>query len=386
MVCVGLVPDYTTKAGHLAALGAGAKVTGLFSYEMTETELKELEALKPDIVLLTGGTDGGNKKTIIHNAGQLARIAESIAHVIVAGNKSAHDGIRQAFDGVDIDVTYTKNIMPEFGRLELDAVNERIRDVFLSRITEAKGVAKVDNIISGIKMPTPSAVLEAAILIAEGSKHENGLGDLLLVDVGGATTDVDSICRGTPTLDGVHTIGLKEPYAKRTVEGDLGMYHNLDTLGELACGQDDGQIPEEAVEEFLAELEELRRTRSIPEDEGQQGRQLMLARLAVKTACDRHAGRIENVCTHDGDVRVQRGKDLSNIETVLGTGGPLAFSTNPKYVLEGAMASPDAPHILKPRAPSYLLDGSYVLFAVGLLAQSEPDKALRIVKKYLQKL
>jgi uncharacterized protein (TIGR01319 family) len=395
MVCVGLVPDYTTKAGHMAALGAGAKVAGLFSYELTDTELAEIARTAPDIVLLTGGTDGGNKKIIAHNARQLASIAGSLSHVIVAGNKSANDDIAKAFSGTALDVNFSKNIMPEFGRLELDSVNEMIRDVFLNRITEAKGVAKVADIISGISMPTPSAVLEAAVLIANGSKNVSGLGELLLVDVGGATTDVDSVARGVPTRDGVHTVGLMEPYAKRTVEGDLGMYHNLDTLADIArehmAESAEGAFPTEDGdaadrERFERELETLRAARSVPEGPDQIRRQLMLARLAVKTAADRHAGSVEAIWTHDGDVWVQRGKDLSNIKYVLGTGGPLAFSSDPRYVLEGAQATAEQPNVLKPLHPQYLLDENYILFAIGLLAETHPDKAIRIAKKYLKPL
>jgi uncharacterized protein (TIGR01319 family) len=378
MICVGLVPDYTTKAGYMAALGAGAKVVGTFSYELTSTELEEIKALKPDIVLLTGGTDGGNKKIIAHNASMLAQIEDYIKHIIVAGNKSAHDDIAAALGGTKIEVTYTKNIMPEFGQLELDAVNEMIRDVFLGRITQAKGVAKVEDIIAGILMPTPSAVLEAAALLANGTSEEAGIGELLLVDVGGATTDVDSVARGIPTRDGVHTIGLKEPYAKRTVEGDLGMYHNIDSLAALEDEAD------EADDE--AQVEALKSTLSIPNTDELTKRQLALSHLAVKTAVDRHVGRVEAVWTHDGDVWVQRGKDLTNVETIIGTGGPLAFSADPKFVLEGAVATKEQPDVLKPKKPRFLLDKDYIMFAAGLLAQSHPDKALRIMKKHLKEL
>ena len=387
MVCVGLVPDYTTKAGHLAALGAGAKVVGLYSYELTSVELAEISELKPDILLLTGGTDGGNKEIIVHNAEQLATITDDINYVIVAGNKSAHDGIFSAFKDKDINISFTNNIMPEFGKLELDEVNDLIRDVFINRITEAKGVAKVSGIIQEILMPTPSAVLEAAALLAIGSKNEPGIGDVLLVDVGGATTDVDSIARGTPTRDGVHTIGMIEPYNKRTVEGDLGMYHNIDSLADLAKlsinAYDDN---EEEVKEFLTVVEQLKELLSVPGNSEQTKHQLLLTHIAVKTAIERHVGRIEAQWTHNGDVFVQQGKDLSNVKTVIGTGGPLAFSTNPKFILEGAKASPANPNILNPLDPEYLLDEKYILFAIGLLSQSEPDKAIRIAKKYLVKL
>ena len=197
MACIGLVPEYTTEAGRLAALGAGAKVVGSFSYEMTKSELRELEELSPDIVLLTGGTDGGNKRTILHNASLLAK-SERIRNIIVAGNKSAGDELREAFDGSGQNVAFTENVMPEFGRLNIEPVNAVIRELFISRITEAKGVDKARQRIGDVVMPTPSAVLAGARVLADGTYGEAGLGPLMVVDVGGATTDVYSVAEGVP--------------------------------------------------------------------------------------------------------------------------------------------------------------------------------------------
>lgn len=379
MVCIGLVPEYTTEAGRMAALGAGAKIIGTYSYELSDSEIKEIQEAAPDIVLLTGGTDGGNKRTIIHNARRLSE-AKQVKNIIVAGNKSARDEIRDILAGSHKNVIFTKNVMPEFGRLELEPVNEKIRELFINRITEAKGISRVGEMIGQVLMPTPSAVLEAAKLLADGTENEPGLGELLLVDVGGATTDVYSIAKGAPTIEGVTMAGLPEPYAKRTVEGDLGLFHNLDSLVELA----ESENREE--KEYTADIEELKNNLSIPSGERLTKYQLMLSRLAVRTACDRHAGNTRLVVTHNGEFWVQRGKDLTQVRNVIGAGGPLAFSADARYVLEGAAFRTEAPNILKPKAPVYYLDSKYILFAIGLLSRTEPDKALRIIKKYLVRI
>ncbi len=141
VVCVGLVPEYTTEAGRRAALGAGAKIVGSFSFELSAAELREIGEIAPDIVLLTGGTNGGNKKVIVHNAAMLARCA-GVTNVIVAGNKSAYDAVDELFAGSGKNVIYTANVMPEIGVLEVGAANEKIRDLFLNRITEAKGIGQ----------------------------------------------------------------------------------------------------------------------------------------------------------------------------------------------------------------------------------------------------
>ncbi len=381
MACIGLVPEYTTEAGRLAALGAGAKVVGSFSYEMTRSELRALEALEADIVLLTGGTDGGNKRTILHNASLLAS-SEKIRNIIVAGNKSAGDELREFFEGSGQNVVYTENVMPEFGKLNIDPVNAVIRELFISRITEAKGVDKARQRIGDVVMPTPSAVLAGARVLADGTYEEPGLGPLMVVDVGGATTDVYSVAEGVPRKAGISYVGLPEPYAKRSVEGDLGLFHNLDTLVSLASEEHLEFQGGESREEVLLGL---RQVLGVPAGDAQTRDQLLLSRLAVKTAVDRHVGRLECRMTMNGETWFQRGKDLTELKTVLGAGGPLAFSADPLYVLRGAADSPD-PSILKPKAPRFLLDRRYILFAVGLLSLSEPEKALRIFKKYVTAL
>ncbi|MDR0861153.1 MAG: glutamate mutase L [Oscillospiraceae bacterium] len=380
MAVVGLVPDYTTKAAHLAALGAGAKVVGSFSHELSRWELRELEELDPDIVLLTGGTDGGNRKTIVHNAQMLAK--SDIFAIIVAGNKSANDEIMEVFAETSKFVTYSPNVMPEFGFLDIEPVNQHIRELFISRIIHARGMEKVSEIIAGVVCPTPSAVLQAAQLIANGTDDEPGLGELLLVDVGGATTDVCSIAVGTPTREGARMLGLREPTVKRTVEGDLGLYHNLDTL----AAELETELNPQERDALETALPELRDRLSIPDGQTLTRHQIALARAAVRTAVTRHVGRLEPVVTITGEAWVQRGKDLSNVRTVIGAGGPLAFSGDARRVLTAALATPDEPLVLAPQRAELLLDERYILFAVGLLARKEPSAALRIAKRYLQEI
>jgi uncharacterized protein (TIGR01319 family) len=376
VVCVGLVPDYTLEAGRRAALGAGAKIVGSFSFELTDSEISEIEDLRPDMVLLTGGTDGGNKKVIVHNAAMLSRAGKDVHNIIVAGNKSAYDHVRALLGGSHKNVIFSGNVMPEIGVLEVGAANEKIRELFIARITEAKGIARVRRLIRDVLMPTPAAVLEAAKLLADGAAGEPGLGELLLVDVGGATTDVYSVAKGTPTNVLTHFAGLPEPYAKRTVEGDLGLYHNLDTLKIIAERQ---AVPEG----FQEAVSAMCRHNSVPEGDDQTACHLLLSAVAVRSAVDRHAGSLKTVFTPNGEVTLQRGKDLTQVGWLIGAGGPVSFSADPRAVLAGALFEPGLPNVLKPKAPEMLLDEQYVLFALGLLAQSEPVKALRLMRKYV---
>jgi uncharacterized protein (TIGR01319 family) len=378
MVCVGFVPEFTSEAANRAALGAGAKVVGRFSYELDEPELKEIEAISPDIVLLTGGTNGGDKRVITHNAKMLSHANGAINTIIVAGNKAAYDDIRAIFAGSDKRVIFTKNVMPEIGKLDLAPCHREIRKMFMKNIIEAKGIAKAKAIIKDVIMPTPSAVLEAAKLIADGLNDAAGFDELIVIDVGGATTDVHSIAKGNPSRPDVITGGLPEPYEKRTVEGDLGLKYNLDTLMELIKVRETKPSFDTIVKGF--------HEGKLPETEEETTCHRLLSCLAVEIAVNRHVGRIEAVYGPAGQMLIQRGKDLTGVECVIGTGGPLIFTKNPREILESALFQEKTPDILKPKKPKFYIDENYILYAVGLLSQTEPAKALSLARKNLKRV
>ena len=84
MVSIGLVPELSCEAAKRAALGAGAKIVGHYSHKLTVAEVREIEDISPDLVLLAGGTDGGNEDTILHNANMLS-CSKIAVPIIVAG-------------------------------------------------------------------------------------------------------------------------------------------------------------------------------------------------------------------------------------------------------------------------------------------------------------
>jgi uncharacterized protein (TIGR01319 family) len=378
MVCVGFVPEFTSEAANRAALGAGAKVVGRFSYELDEQELREIEAISPDIVLLTGGTNGGDKKVITHNAKMLSRANGAITNIIVAGNKAAYDDIKAIFAGSGKRVIFTKNVMPEIGTLDLAPCNQEIREMFMNNIIKAKGIAKAKAIIKDVTMPTPSAVLEAARLIAGGLPDSTGFGELIVIDAGGATTDVHSVAKGNPSRADVIVAGLPEPYVKRTVEGDLGLKYNIDTLLELVKGRETSPNFDTIVKGF--------HEGKLPETEEETACHRLLSCLMVEVAVNRHAGSIEVAYGPAGQMLIQRGKDLTGVGCVIGTGGPLVFSRNPREILEGALFQEENPTILKPKTPKFYIDENYILYAVGLLSQTEPSRALSLARKNLKQV
>jgi uncharacterized protein (TIGR01319 family) len=199
MVAIGLVPDLTVEAAKRAALGAGAKVIGVYAYQLTEKEIQELENAAPDIILLAGGTDGGDRQNVLRNAEALSRVNLE-APIIYAGNKTCSDEVRRILMASRKEVVVAENVMPELGLLKVEQVRSIIRELFIRRIIDAKGLKNAEEFIDSILMPTPTAVLNAAKLIAEGTDNEPGLGELVVVDIGGATTDVYSSGKKLPVL------------------------------------------------------------------------------------------------------------------------------------------------------------------------------------------
>ena len=383
MITAGLVPELTAKAARQASLGAGAKVVKVYSFELTEDDIEEIETLRPDIFLLCGGTDGGNTACILHNAAMLAKVSADFP-IIVAGNRTAARECERILAGKE--VILTENVMPKFGVLNIEPAQQKIREVFLHRIVEAKGLNKAKGLLDGILMPTPSAVLKAITLLAEGTKNEHGIGELIAVDVGGATTDIYSVASGMPTHSDTVFKGLPEPYAKRTVEGDIGMRYSIggicDAVGMETIASRSG-LSEDRCRELVDFLSQ--NTETLPDGDGEkEALDYALASSAVETAVTRHAGTMEETYTLMGLTYVQSGKDLTGVSRIVVTGGSLIHTKRTKEIASHALYNPATPGSLKPKKAEILVDRNYILSAMGLLSEKEPEIALRIMKKELE--
>lgn len=383
MVAIGLVPDLTVEAAKRAALGAGARVMGVFGYELSKCEIKEITQSAPDIILLAGGTDGGNKQCIVHNAEQIA-LHFPDTPVVVAGNKTVVSEIERIMEAHNMCYRITQNVMPSLNVLNVEPAREAIRDIFMEKIVEAKGIHVAKSTIDGVLMPTPAAVLEAARLLADGTDLEEGIGPLLILDIGGATTDVYSIGSGEPTKPDVLQVGLEEPYAKRTVEGDLGMRVSAVSLWEAAGTRRIRNHAPHLNLDIEARCRYLQlQVETVSQTQEEIDFDEALGRVAAELAVERHSGVLENVYTPMGMITSQTGKDLLEIRTVIGTGGVLVHSHNPKRIVQAGLFSLENPTSLKPEKSQIIVDRRYILSAMGLLAVYHPDKALRIMKKHL---
>jgi len=391
IVCSGLVPSLTSKAAMFAGCSAGGKVIGCYSYELSDYEKAQIEELKPDIVMLVGGTDGGDKKTIINNAKLLAT-TRLRCPFIMAGNKSASAEVEAILEAGGKDVIVTDNVLPELHRLNIPPVQESIERAFMGRIINGKGLEKAKSLVSPRIIPTPLAVFNAAQILAKGTEREEGLGELVVIDVGGSTTDVNSMSQGKSAEANVIEHGIPEPFAKRTVEGDLGVRSSASIVA--------GFIDQEKLEEIsahavfampaLADIREMAdfvtaNTDHVPQAKEEGLINEVLAFICVDLAMTRHAGKMELIYSPSGEkVFLKSGKDLRGIKKVIGTGGVFAHEYNHNFILQGVRAAGHQPlPVLKPEAPEFYVDRDYIFYGMGLLSEVFPDKALRILKRSL---
>ena len=383
MITSGLVPELTAEAARQASLGAGAKVLKVYSFQLTEDDIQEILEINPDIFLLVGGTDGGNSECILHNAKMLAS-ADFTFPVVIAGNRSVARECERILSGHEVHVC--ENVMPRFGVLNIDPTRKKIREIFLNRIIQAKGLSRAASLISGILMPTPSAVMKSIHLLAQGCEGEIGIGDLIAVDVGGATTDIYSMSDGMPTSPNTVFKGLPEPYAKRTVEGDIGMRYSIHGIVEangIRRVSELSGLSEARAQELIDMLS--KHTDIVPEP-GTELEKLdyALASLAIETAVTRHAGSMEETYTLMGLTFVQTGKDLRNVKQVIVTGGSLIHTARTAEIAAHALYSTATPMSLRPMQAEIRIDRRYILAAMGLLSEYHPQIALRILKKELE--
>ena len=222
--------------------------------------------------------------------------------------------------------------------------------------------------------------------MSKGSENEHGIGDLVAVDVGGATTDVYSIADGMPEHMNTVYKGLPEPYAKRTVEGDIGMRYSIQGIVDVATPRKIAELSglsEERVLELVDYLK-LNKDKTPDGDKELVALDYALASSAIEEAVRRHAGSIYETYTMMGQTFVQEGKNLTKVQEIVVTGGSLIHTEKTEEIASHALFSPTHPESLRPRKANVWVDRSYILAAMGLLSSYYPDAALRIMKKELE--
>ncbi|MEY8297357.1 MAG: glutamate mutase L [Emergencia timonensis] len=376
----GLTKSLSIEAGRNASFGAGGKIVYTASGLISEKGLQGIEGSQAEILLLCGGYEGGNSKAVLHNAEVLADSSLNIP-IIYAGNSRVAKDVRMLFAGRGKECFMAENIIPDVGVLNIEPTVAIMRDLFMNRITNMKGVGKVKKLLDGPIIPTPAAVLAAGQLLCLGTETEPGIGPYMMADIGGATTDIYSFIENR-SYEGAKQVGSPEPFAKRTVEGDMGMRESSVCLVK-EVGEENFARKCCITKEHLRDAIENRITdrKYIAEIETEKEIDLQIACSAVEISARRHAGYAAKEF-HDGCRLVQHGKNLTEIKTVIGTGGILVnnLQAAPR-ILQNVRARPSkAETVLLPSDVKTFVDEDYVFFAAGLLSDYDQEAALAIMK------
>ena len=372
----------TAEAGRRVALSSGGKVVLVLSGGLDAAKLDELRAAEPDVVLLVGGTDGGNAEVLEGDAATLSR-ARWTGPVVVAGNVDSQAVVEAALARSRTPHVLADNVVPRIGVLAPDSARRAIREIFLSHViggkhlserTDARGRAFTDL----VRGATPDVVLTGVELLARGLDDEHrGAGDVVVVDVGGATTDVHSVVELDPEDSGLAREVVATTPVTRTVEGDLGMRWSAVSTVE-AAGRDD--LHAAAVRRH--ERPDLLPDTS-PDPAAEREADLEIAAAAVRIALERHAGRSKVVVSPEGRVVERSGKDLREVDLLVGSGGVLRHGGPDavRRVLAPATGDAFEGGWQLPRDPRVVVDHDYVLAAAGLLAEAHPLAAHRLVSR-----
>jgi len=374
VAAVGVVPEWTLEMARLTALTAGARVTDTFSYTLTDEDLDRLRRMPPDIILLTGGTDGGHEKTVLENAHAL-RDAALPSVIVYAGNRALRSAVQTLFTGRPFHAA--DNVLPQLDAPNPEPAREAIRHVFLAHLIAGKGLETLARELRVSPLPTPRVVYEFLRSIPTQVPE---WASFCAVDLGGATTDYYSCAPSQGGEMDVLIKGLAEPFAKRTVEGDLGMRVSAPWAGEAAAAYDPAPCGSEPAQDadFAAYTRRVQAdTGFLPSSLEERAYDRQLAATCHAEALRRHAGRRAEVYTAAGPRPVQEGKNLRPVSRVVVAGGFYARVRCEEDARPAPLPLCDAKgkEILAPQAPRYWTDREGQLPLLAHFTEDAPRTA-----------
>jgi uncharacterized protein (TIGR01319 family) len=376
LAVVGYEQLVTAQAGHRVGLSAGARVVHVAAGRLDRDRVAALRADRPDVVLLVGGTDGGDAEVLRHNAARLAA-ARLRVPVVVAGNADARDEAVATLAGRGVPTVACPNVLPRIGELNPAPARAAIREVFLRHVIGGKRLSRGPRFASLVRGATPDVVLTGVELLAD---HLDG--DLLVVDIGGATTDVYSVRRPEASAAPSNREVAGTLWRGRTVEGDLGMRWSAGSVVEAAQAErlDPSGGLTAAAQLRAAEPAYLAVTDADQEVDAE------IARLAATIAVRRHARgdglRPAGATGSDGPAPALSAMDLSRVRLLIGSGGVLRHATGgtARAILHGVLTDRTGGWAL-PRSATTVVDVDYVLAPAGLLAAEHPAAAIALLSR-----
>ncbi|AET66161.1 conserved hypothetical protein [Desulfosporosinus orientis DSM 765] len=391
MVGMGYMPRVTAKAAKEVAMSAGARVLEIISHETpVDFRIEVLQEIKPDIILLAGGTDGGDQDSLLENAEVIVR-SKVPSVVIIAGNTEAQPKAEEILKTGEILTIRVPNVMPTIHELKVKPAREAIHQEFIRQITRAKGLGRLLEIVStGRVIPTPGAVLMGAELLALGTHEKEGHGNILVIDIGGATTDVHSVLADLVNLSKEETglvVSNEKQLSYRTVEGNLGLRVSatgiIETVGARGVLAKIGLEGEDLVKEIQAYTQYLEKNPGhISRHEKELNFDKALSISAIEVALKRHAGYFAQ--SFDPILGIVPGtpvgRDLRKIQRVIAVGGIFAHSTYKESMEILRKSFADRGISLLPENPMFEVDHNYQLYTIGAMAEEYPNEALALAE------
>lgn len=367
----GLVYDMTVRAAKEGALGAGGLIKHVTAGKIDNREVEKVLTINPNMILLAGGVDYGEKETILHNAKIFSEYRVDVPFVI-AGNCAVRDEVCEILEGSGKRVYPTENVYPKVDQLNVEPIRDVIQTIFSEHIIHASGMNKIESMVKRPIIPTPAAVMNTTNLLY------NLLGDVLTIDIGGATTDIDSVTRGSQDIQEI-TIS-PEPLSKRTVEGDLGVFVNAPNVVESFKNQLEIEYPD--YREIMKEITPYPKTEKMEQ---------FMARLAIECISKglrRHAGQIRYIYGPSGRQKIAEGKDLTAIQAIVGTGGILTRSPYANEVLSVAriLSKRHINELLPPDDVKLYKDKNYIFAPIGAISRFDKDTAIELLKMDIETL
>ena len=358
----GLVEDMTVKAAREAALGAGGIIKMVTAGKLRKSDIRKIKEIKPNLIMIAGGTDYGERETALYNSELLSSEQLNIP-IVYCGNIANVEEIKEIFENQELYII--DNVYPRVDELNVEPARAMIQKAFEKNIVKAPGMEKIKEMVDGPIMPTPGAVMEATKLIYDI------MGDVVVFDVGGATTDVHSVTEGSTEI--LDILVTPEPKAKRTVEGDLGVYINSDNVIELLDERERNGLSLEEIKSYI---------KPIPTEDEDKKWSGILTKKAVDTAIKRHVGHIKRVYGA-GKNFLAYGKDLSMIKYIVGTGGALTRLPKGEDFLSGVRALNEDLTMYPKVGAKILLDNMYIMACAGVLSIEDKEAASLLLKESL---
>ncbi|HNZ63793.1 MAG TPA: glutamate mutase L, partial [Bacillota bacterium] len=283
---------------------------------------------------------------------------------LYAGNADNLREIRAIAGERGVRLYVTENVYPSLDRLNVEPARLIIQRIFEEHIVEAPGMAHIHETVTGRIMPTPGAVM------AMTERLYHVFGDLMTFDVGGATTDIHSVTEGSEDLRLYQT--EPEPFAKRTVEGDLGVYINRShVIRAMSPRERSALLPD--YEANLSLVPE------IPVNDGQIALLLPLVKTCCREALERHAGRLSEQFTTRGRQMTVRGRDLTAVRAIIATGGALTKLPGAAAVIGEILSVPSADRLYPGEKSRIMMDHLYLMASCGVMADTYPDAATKLM-------